>query len=93
MRSSRDSGLRGRRSGGGAAGHGSFLGLKTLAAEHGPALCWFEWDGGFGAALRAVGAGLGSRSLVSAAGILAGALGLAGLAALGIVFKLPVLEK
>jgi hypothetical protein len=67
-------------------------GQEALATEDRTPLCWFERDSGLPSALRAGGHGftLGEAS-ATAAGALT--LGLAGLAALGLVFEILIVEK
>ena len=83
----------GRHGGGGGA-----LGLEAFAAEDGASLGGLEGDGGLFAAGGAVGAGLhlGVLALAVSVGMeaeLFGAFGLAGLAALGLVLELLVVEE
>jgi hypothetical protein len=62
--------------------------LEAGTAKHGPALCGFEGDCGFCAALGARGARFGSHTLRSAR-----AFGLALLAMLGVVLKLLIVKE
>ena len=62
--------------------------LEAGAAEYGASLSGTEGDGGFNAAGRTVCSGFGADTRATT-----GALGLALLAALGVVFKILVVEK
>jgi hypothetical protein len=73
--------------------HGAPL-LKTLAAKDRASLRWAKRDGGFLPALRTTSLGFRAhRAAVSAAARRVGALGLASLAALGLVLKALIREK
>lgn len=62
--------------------------LEARTAQYRPALSWFERNGGFDSAFRAGCPGFRPRP-----GAPANAFGLAALAALGIVFKLLIVEE
>ena len=72
--------------------HGSPL-LKTFAAEHGTSLRRAKRNGGFLAALRTTGLGLRTHRAAVGAARRLHALGLAGLAAFGLVLKALIGEK
>src|SRR5271165_1199268 len=67
--------------------------LETFAAKDGPALRGAEGHGGFLAALRTAGLGFRAYGRGSAASATFGALGLAGLAALGLILKTFIGEE